>query len=720
MLLLGTVAVGINLPTLSAASPLPGEGVLDYSRAPYGGFAQLRNAFVEEALGITLPGQVRPAEEPAAVGPAAPAPGDASAGHASDRGRATDVDVAPLSNDDFDDAYEVEAVGYRGPVTARTTTSGATQEHGEPSGCDPLGSGGGSVWYRYRPPHEQLLVADTFGSDHALSLGVFAGDRIGDLQLVGCDSDAQGGASVGFTALPGTTYHFRITAPVQGGSLVFHLGPQAVITRASIGNGGEQPDHHIEALTLSPNGRMVSFVTEARNLGWEGADPVDPDHPWAVPAPCPRGAPEKVGPGYLWCGQTYVRDRLTHSTEIASLTARGEPARRSSFGADVSNDGCIVAFFINGPGVAPGGPDEPDPDRLRGADSHVYARDRCRGTTELVSLGVDGKYANRGAIGAGTTANGRYVFFSSPASNLVRADADGDDDDDSDVFRRDLWTDTTDQVSLSSSEEQPDRTRSETGSVGSNQGANSWNGRYGMFRSAASNLDSERPDTNGKMDVFVRDMVKGTTTRVSVSSDEVEGNASSSPAGGSVGSAVSDDGRYVLFLSSATNLVEGDTNGMDDLFLRDTRLGVTTRVNVSSKEEQAQPGLEDPATFSRHVGPSLLAMQTKPTAISYSLSPDGRFAVFSSSSPNLVEGDTNGVHDVFLRDLALGTTTRVSVSRDGEQLDLWSGHARVSAGGRFVAFTSLSDDIVPGDTNGLVDAFVWERPGRRGGFSGWR
>lgn len=709
ILLVGAVGVGINLPKLSAAAALPRGGLLDYSRAPHGGFAPLRNAFIEEALGITLPGSVR---GPGGTSAAEPNASVETVGVSSTGRRAqAEVDVAPLSNDDFDHAYEAPPVGSRSSFTARTSTAGAGREPDEPAGCGPLGEDGGSVWFRYRPSQQQLLTADTFGSDHALSLAVFSGERLDDLQRVGCAHDARGGASVGFTAVPETTYHFQVAAPVGGGLLVFHLGYQAVTTRASIGPAGEQPDDKIEDLAMSPNGRFVAFTTPAGNLGWGGQDP-DGSSVGGLfdSAICAKGLPR-----VLDCRQVYLRDRLSHETELVSLTYSGRPAPLGAFGADASNDGCTVSFYAHGEGITPGSPSGLE--RAKGPDSQVYVRDRCRGTTELVSVGVDGRYADRGAVGTGTTATGRYVFFLSQATNLVAGGID--DDGDWDVFRRDRRTGTTEQVSLSSSGAQQDGTPSQTGAVGSFQGAASWNGRFALFRSASSNLVED--DDNRMSDVFLRDMRKGTTTRVSVSTEERQANGEPVNAGGSVGCAVSNDGRYVLFVSSATNLVPNDTNGIDDLFLRDTRLGTTTRVSVSSEEEQAEVNLvpEDPVTTSRHAVPSALT-SNRPTGVGYALSPDGRFAVFSSTAENLVEGDDNGVQDVFLRDLRLGTTTRVSLTWEGAQQDLWSSAPRISAGGRFIAFTSPSGDVVRGDTNGFVDAFVRERPGTRGGFSGWR
>ncbi|KAA0236131.1 MAG: hypothetical protein EDR02_01860 [Actinobacteria bacterium] len=204
----------------------------------------------------------------------------------------------------------------------------------------------------------------------------------------------------------------------------------------------------------------------------------------------------------------------------------------------------------------------------------------------------------------------------------------------------------------------------------------SGNGRFVAFRSEASNLVAD--DTNEVTDVFVRDNVAGTTVRISVDSAGQEANAASDLP------AISDDGRFVTFRSTASNLVEGDTNGRADVFLRDTQLGLTTRVSVDSAGNQGDSSSDYSA-----------------------ISADGRFVAFDSAASSLVPGDTNDVHDIFLRDTLLGLTTRVSVDSAGNQAS-WHSENKVSISGdgRYVAFTSWAADLVPGDTNNASDVFV--------------
>jgi len=201
------------------------------------------------------------------------------------------------------------------------------------------------------------------------------------------------------------------------------------------------------------------------------------------------------------------------------------------------------------------------------------------------------------------------------------------------------------------------------------------NGRVITFASSASNLVSG--DSNLIGDVFVHDLRGAITTRVSVASDGTEGN------GLSERPSLSAKGRFVAFASEASNLVDGDTNGYRDIFVRDRLLGLTTRVSVSSQGTQSNGPSDSPA-----------------------ISGDGRLVVFYSEASNLVDGDTNGVADVFVHDRQTGTTTRVSVDSLGQQANAASDMPAISADGRYVAFSSLADNLVSGDTNVTRDIFL--------------
>ncbi|MGK7921220.1 MAG: lectin like domain-containing protein [Trichodesmium sp.] len=204
-------------------------------------------------------------------------------------------------------------------------------------------------------------------------------------------------------------------------------------------------------------------------------------------------------------------------------------------------------------------------------------------------------------------------------------------------------------------------------------------GRYISFISLANNLVPG--DTNGSYDVFVRDIKTGSNTRVSVASDGTQGNNDSSYY--QTPPVMSSDGRYVAFSSDANNLVPGDTNGTEDVFLHDTQTGTTTRVSVSSNGIQSNGESDSPA-----------------------ISSNGRYVVFESDASNLVSGDTNSEKDVFVHDTQTGSTTRASVATNGTQGNSTSFSSTISDDGRYVAFTSWADNLVSGDTNSLMDVFV--------------
>jgi Tol biopolymer transport system component len=230
-------------------------------------------------------------------------------------------------------------------------------------------------------------------------------------------------------------------------------------------------------------------------------------------------------------------------------------------------------------------------------------------------------------------------------------------------------------------------------------------------------------DTNGVGDIFLRDLQANTTERVSLAGDGSQANDTSDEA------SITPDGRYVVFASFASNLVSGDTNGVSDIFVRDRQSQTTERVSLYAGGAQgaldtATPSLSADGRFVAFAGrdpaqtdPSLSGIlsvfvrdrqvgSTETISVSTSgalanqnsytptLSADGNWVAFVSDAWNLVAGDTNGVSDIFLRNRALKTTERISVSSSDEQTDGASDAAMVSGDGQTIAFRSAATNLL--------------------------
>jgi Tol biopolymer transport system component len=296
--------------------------------------------------------------------------------------------------------------------------------------------------------------------------------------------------------------------------------------------------------------------------------------------------------------------------------------------------------------------------------------------TVLASVASNGSQANLVSQELSLSGDGRRVAFVSEASNLVP----GDTNDTTDVFVHDLKTGVTQRASVTSSGQQ-------SGGIDVGGGAYtpslSGDGRYVAFASSARNQVPD--DTNGT-DIFVRDLRKGVTTRVSVQTGgaQADNQYVSSPT-------ISADGRYVAFVSDASNLVPGDTNGTNDVFVRDLRKGVTRLVSVATGGAQQVGGRADESAISAN----------------------GRFVVFESFAPNLVPGDTNGLSDIFVHDLKTGTTKRASVGPGGVQgvggqpkFGLGSLLPSISGDGQVVAFESYATNLVADPSVNQLDSYA--------------
>jgi Tol biopolymer transport system component len=349
-------------------------------------------------------------------------------------------------------------------------------------------------------------------------------------------------------------------------------------------------------------------------------------------------------------------DSWAQVTQRLSIATSGGQANGISNYSSISADGRYVAFHSAATGLVVG-----DTNGVY----DIFVRDRQLGRTERVSIDSLGAQANGDSYNPSISGDGRYVAFRSLATNLGDAEISIFE-----IFIRDRQLGITELVSVDSARA--------PGNNSSDYPAVSGDGRYVAFVSLATNLVAG--DTNLAEDIFVRDRVLGTTERVSVDSSGTQAN------GHSYFASISGDGRYVAFASLATNLVAGGTSGVGDIFVRDRQLGTTQCVSV------------DP-----------IGSQGNGQSINPSISADGRYVAFPSAANNLVAGDTNGVPDVFVRDLQLNTTERISIDSSGGQANGQSSDSSLSADGRYVAFASLASNLAAGDTNAATDIFVRDR-----------
>lgn len=343
----------------------------------------------------------------------------------------------------------------------------------------------------------------------------------------------------------------------------------------------------------------------------------------------------------------FVRDRLLGTTERVSISDTEQQAENSkpSYGASISDDGRRVAFASYATNLVTG-------DTNNGWD--IFVRDRFAGTTVRASTGTGGTQINgeneRGEISGG----GRYVAFETNVGGVVP----GETGTEYDVFVKDLQTGSTELVSETGG--------GTDGNGDSRRPSISSDGRYVAFETEATNLGGT--DTNGDLDVYLRDRTGDTTTRVSVNSAEEQANQlAATPS-------ISGNGRFVAFASFADNLAPGETGDVDsDVFVRDTVAGTTERISVTSTEVKGNGDSGAP-----------------------SISADGDRVVFTSYAANL--GAPGLDPGVVVRDRSHGTTALTGANPTGTTGGF---HPKISPDGRYIVWDDQFSDDGDGD-NGLA------------------
>jgi Tol biopolymer transport system component len=353
---------------------------------------------------------------------------------------------------------------------------------------------------------------------------------------------------------------------------------------------------------------------------------------------------------------------------IASRAANGTQGNAQSQQPQFSPDGSRIAFNSTSSNLTPGDAN---------GFGDLFIRDLNTGAITLVSTSATGVQGNAGVGNAlpSFSPDGTRIAFSSTATNLVAGDGNGFGD----IFIKTLATGAIALVSTNAA--------GELGNGFSARPDFASDGNRLLFDSTSSNLVAG--DTTNNQDVFLKNLATGVVTRVSASATGEE-----SANGSSFGGVFSPDGNSVLFVSAANNLVAGDTNNLTDIFLKDLRTGAITRVSTTATGEQ-QTIAAPPANPGSFVG-----------AFTPVFSPDGTKVAFESAASNLVAGDTNNQGDVFVKDLVTGVVTRVSVNAAGVQGDNASFGPRFTPDGQSIVFGSVATNLIAGDTNGLQDVFV--------------
>lgn len=428
-----------------------------------------------------------------------------------------------------------------------------------------------------------------------------------------------------------------------------------VTVRASLGEnniqGGGDAALDDRAVAVSADGRFVAFASKAPNL---------------------------VAGDLNGNTDVFVRDMVARTTRLVSVNVFGTGTANGASGSpSISADGTLVAFFSSSSNLHPEDLDvTPD----------VFVRNMSTGEMILVSRssGALGSKGNGASSSPVISADGRYVAFESIATNLDGIDPGGDDDDVvSDIYRRDIGDPTPVKATILISR-QSAAVGGLKGTATSVRARISGNGRFVAFESDAPTLVTNAaeggPDGNvgsNTRDCFVRDVDTSSIRRVSLTL------AGTSPNGPSDTVSISEDGRFAIYRSSASNIHPDDDGAQNDIFLFDSQSGTVIICSQHTFGTQAGNSCNFPV-----------------------LTADGRFAVFQSQATSLVNGDTNNRGDIFRHDRLTRETVRLSVGTYGSELNGDSFRPAVSADGRYIAFVSDATNGADDDTNGAVDVYL--------------
>jgi len=476
-----------------------------------------------------------------------------------------------------------------------------------------------------------------------------------------------------------------VVVALAGGSFAGGYQRPGVTYRVSVGAHGAQGNGSsgspqvtgfgVQQTAMTPDARYVAFASDASNLVGGDTDRVT---------------------------DVFVRDRAAGTTERVSIATGGAEGltatcRQGAWGPSISANGRYVVFSSCFPNLVPG---------TVYVGTQVFRRDRKTGVTSLVSVDNSGHPASFGVAGepmATVSADGRYVAFETDAVNLI-----GNCPIESplgpvpvaspfvcphlQVVVRDVVAKTTQLISAAADGSIADDV-SEYPSI-------SPDGGYVAFASYADNLSPANTNLPCELSpllslgyhacqkVFLRDRIRRTTELVSVGLNGEPPDNMSANAGWNA-QAVSSGGRYVVFDSSATNLIPVVTNS--GIYVRDMHTGRTTNVAVDSSGQQWGGG-----------------------GVGTAISSTGRYVVYGAnqigcplSNPTCTTPCPAKYGEYVVYDLVTGASEPGCAQANSQQQYAWQ--PLITADGRFVEFIGEAGNLVPGDTNATSDVFVRDR-----------
>jgi hypothetical protein len=403
-----------------------------------------------------------------------------------------------------------------------------------------------------------------------------------------------------------------------------NLSTTTLLTAGIDGKGGDRDSHSTNPQSVSYDGTIIVFGSEANNL-----------------VPGHSGYYEDI----------FAYNKKTKQTELISKGINGEAANSYSWAPSVSADGRYVAYQTEATNIVPG---VKAMCGTRPTCMNAIVYDRVTKQNTLVNVNSRGTRVGMSWRQAPIiSADGNFVVFGSDST--ISSD---DINDDNDVLVRDLRHKTTvlasvDNTGRTAEDVWPDPTYTISG-----------DGRYVAFSSSARFAGN---DINDDSDIFLRDLQTNKTTLVSVNKDGhplTESDASEP--------VLSSDGRFLAYASSASGVVDNDTNRQNDIFLCNLQTLKTTRVSVASDGTQANNSSYEP-----------------------SISADGRYIIFYTYANNLVPADVNEAQDIVMHYRDYGITRRVNVGPGGRPSDDTAYHGSVSGDGKTVVFTSWASNLSP-------------------------